>query len=215
MIFIRSDNILSAVKQAYLILYEQTQVPFDQNLAKEDSATIVISNNNDQKPLLGLKDGKLKYLFDYKSYFPYVNKELIDFELGFWQADFIKPPRLKNLVQHLRKYPTSRRAIINLWRDGKRKQLHLPAPCVTHIFFRRKDPYLETHAHLRANNVIFLLMMDMQVLSGIQQIAADMLGLKKGIYIHFVDSLHYYKKEEEAFQRQYKYILNSEIWQKI
>lgn len=216
MIYVNSQNILSAAKKTYLAFYKyrQKELPFDQDLAKELSTTIVVRPNNEPS-VIQLIDSKLNYTFNYKPYFPFIKDNLIDFELRFWEADFIKPPRLNQAVSHLKKYPTSRRAIINLWQDTRHKKLNLPAPCSTHIFLRRKDPYLEMHAHLRANNITFLLAMDMQVLSGIQEIAAEKLGLKRGTYIHFVDSLHYYKKDEDVYQKQYQHIIDSDLWQKV
>jgi len=41
------------------------------------------------------------------------------------------------------------------------------------------------------------------------------LGLKKGTYVHFVDSLHFHKKYRELVQRQYMYMLGNRAWKDI
>lgn len=227
MITFEGESILQAVKQVYYELVPGNLRPFDQELELEDSATIVLLPPS--APIVEaaqLIRGKLCYEFQYEKFFPFANdiptptgQDIIAYEMGYWNEDLIDPceeapeGRLRHIAELLRQKASSRRAVINFWRPCHEQSA--TAPCVTHIVFRVKNDFLEMHAHLRTNDITFLLFMDMQVLSAIHEIAAGWLGLKKGTYVHFVDSLHFHKKYRPLVQKQYKFIFDSTEWSGI
>src|SRR5271154_468195 len=50
------------------------------------------------------------------------------------------------------------------------------------------------------------------VMSGVHKSVAEWLGLRKGRYVHFVDSLHYHKKYCDLVRRQYAFMLTDRAW---
>lgn len=215
MLLTTASNSLSATKQAFFVLYEQKRLPDDPKLWREEPALIIIRKGFGKKPVFFQLDQKnFKYLFNYRSYFPCISSKIIDAELDHWRKEFIESSRLEKLINYLQKNPLSKRAILNLWSDQCR-DLNKGVPCLNYLFFRQKGKMLETHAHLRANNVLFLLLMDMQVLIGIQQIVADRLKLKQGTYIHYVDSLLFFRADLANIKKQYRFMKSSPKWKKI
>lgn len=213
--YITASNILSVAKQAFIGLYETGWSSEDPELWREEPITIVVKRSFNEEPVFFiLKNGKFNYLFEYRSYFPYTSEKTIELEINHWQTEFIKKLRLNSLIDYFQGHPLSKRAIINLWDNGCRDP-ERAAPCLVYLLFRKRGQKLDVHAHLRANNVLFLLLMDMQALAGIQQIVADRLGLKRGDYFHCVDSLLFFKKDVSTIKKQYDFIKNSSTWKNI
>jgi len=124
---------------------------------------------------------------------------------------FLINKKLKEMVSFLKNNPNSKRAIINLWRN-KYKNPSLSVPCLVYLYFRIKNKHLILHSHFRANNIFFLLTMDMQMMLTIQNYIAINLKIEPGEYIHFVDSLHFYKEQLKPIKSQYQFMSNSPHW---
>lgn len=228
MIYLEADGILKAVKRVYDQLFPRGLTPTDQDLQREDSATIILEpRRRKAKEAVSLAGNLLSYDYNYEKFFPYAREigipgggDIISYEMGFWNDDLMSPKvsapngRMKQVVDLLSSHPSSRRAVINLW-DSAVHETSLNAPCLTHIVFRVQDGFLEMHSHLRSNDICFLLFMDMQVMSGVHKIVADSLGLRKGTYIHFVDSMHFHKKNAAVVKKQYAHMRKSSIWRRI
>lgn len=213
MLYVTTDNFLSAFKQAFTELYNSEEIPKDKELWREDTATIVV-NSPKQQSYLKVENNNFHYAFNFYSYFPNEPKDLVQIEMDYWKTEFLDPLRIDELIGHLTEYPYSKRAIINLWSD-KNRDLSKSAPCATYLFFRKKGEFLDCNAHLRANNTVSLLLMDMHVLSGVQRFVCEKLDLKMGIYTHYVDSLHFYKDHLERIENQKEFMETSEIWQNL
>ena len=215
MINISSNSVLSAVKQAFVNLYEGDYSTEDPKLWKEEPALITIRGGlKNKSALFYLESNCFKCSFDYHSFFPIISKKVIRLEIDHWQKEFIKSDRLKRFTIYFKRHPSSKRAIIDLW-DEKYRNSKKPVPCLIYLLFRKNRQKLEMHAHLRANNTLFNLLMDMHALMGIQQIVADKLGLKAGNYIHCVDSLIFFKRDFKAIKKQYNFIKKSLIWKQF
>jgi len=214
MISINEKTILAAYKKAFIHMYEKTPVAFDSELWKEESGMVVLEDIDKSDVNITLKNDRFEYLFPYQEYFPYLNPTVIQEELDYWPTEFISPPRLKGLIEYLDKNKNSKRAIITLWSD-KYRELSLQCPCTTTIFFRIMGDSLDMHTHMRANNASFLLYMDMDFLTGVHAIVANHFNLKRGTYIHFLDSLHIYRRDMDIVEKQYRFMKDSEIWQNV
>jgi len=225
MIQVEAGSILEVVRKVYLQLMPTVLAPSDLDLEAEDSATIIVDPGGaHQTEAVSLSDGLLSYRYQYKKLFPFADEisvpnghNIVDFEMTFWNSDLMHATdgfgagRLGRVTELLLARPDSRRAVVGIW-DNTERMYSENAPCTTHIFFRERNGVLEMHSHLRANDICFLLFMDMQVLSGVHKIVADLLGLKKGLYIHFVDSLHIRKENRSIALKQYDFILRDRAW---
>lgn len=209
MIKIRAKNILEANKEAFRLIAKNKESTTP-DLWREEPASVFISLSEKEGYFKITKD-KFEYYFDYKKYFPYVNKSLIEKEERHWEDVILKEDKLVKLVDYMKKNRLTKRAIIDLWEKPFRDP-QLTVPCLVYLFFRRGDGFLHLHSHFRANNLLFLFVMDMQAMKSIQEYVADKLGLKIGRYVHFIDSLHFYKREMPKIKKQYSYIKESDNW---
>lgn len=211
MLYITSSNYLKAAKEAFLNVLESNREASDPDIDKEDAAVIEITNVESIDMAAGYDGKKMYYNFDLIKYYP-SNPIIIEEEMAHWNTELIKGKKIRKLIDHLKKNPNSRRAILDLWDNKYAKYLNKPAVCVSQLYFRIIDGKLDMHSHARANDAYKLLLMDMQVMMTIQTIVADELDIKAGNFIHFIDSLQLYKKDRSNIMSQKEFIVNSEIW---
>jgi len=213
MIIIKTNSIISAVKLAYFDLLNSKNIPNDQDLIKEDSAIISISNVDKEPLVINIVGKKILCDYNWRKYFPDIDIKKIKKEIKYWEKEFIEKRKIKIIINYLRNYPQSRRAIVNFWHDNH-KNLNNKCTCITYLYFRLINNKLEMHSHVRANNLFILVFVDMVILSQFQKIVAKELGLDVGKYIHFVDSFHFYHKEDVLIKKQIKYMNLSSVWKK-
>lgn len=207
MINIRDHSFLNAARRAFLSLYETNNRPDDTELLKEDVSLIHIIQNKRSANWVTVLNKKFLYSDEYKNFSPYVNPNLIQKEKDYWEAEFFESDKSDWIIDYLRKFPFSKRAIILLWKN-RYTDLSKTCPCTSSIFFRIKDGKLEMHSTVRANNASFLLFLDISFMLAFQSFIADQLGIRPGDYYHFVNSLHFYKTEEEFSALTYAYLKN-------
>jgi hypothetical protein len=213
MITVNEDNLIKATKSAFIALYEGNSTNFsDQDLLKEDIAIIEVANPSQDKNVFELKENTLFYIDDYQQYFPDVDPDLANIEQEHYTDVIIKEGLLDALQYHLEKHPSSRRGLISTW-SPIYYDLSIGGVCVTQLYFRVRNGLLEVHSHLRANDAYRLLLMDMQLAIWAQNELSKRLNIPKGRYIHFVDSLQFYKKFKTQIDKQYEFMMNSLIWQ--
>jgi hypothetical protein len=206
MIFLKDKELLSLYKLAFVQLYTLGDNSSDPDTLKEDAACLELSDVTADNVFVTLENGEFIYKFPYKENFPNVEAHLIDEELHYWKQEFITSSRLDNLVNFL-KEGDKRKGLLTLWEDTYRTTK--VAPSTIYLHFRVKNGELEMHTHLRANNMSFLLVMDIQIMLCIQKYISVSLGLNPGKYIHFVDSLLFFKREESSISNQYSLFANS------
>lgn len=206
MLHIIGQNPHEVASKALIDLYS-TGSAMDPELLAEDSATILIKRGNESKNWVSIKNQSFCCTEAYKEFSPYVDPKIIEIEKEYWAEELFKKNRLYEMVEYLKEYPLSKRAIILLWKDDYRDLSH-KCSCSTSIFFRRKGNKLEMHSNVRANNASFLLFLDSSFMLAVQEYVASKLNIEVGDYIHFVDSLHLYKNEEKYIKSTFDYLKN-------
>lgn len=101
--------------------------------------------------------------------------------------------QLLECIHILKKDPYSRRAVIDIRRDGD-LQSDDP-PCLTIIQYMITDGKLDCFVTFRSNDAIKAFFMNAFALIEIQKQMADILGVKVGRYIHTANSFHAYEKD--------------------
>src|SRR5712692_1128993 len=143
MIYLEADSILKAVKRVYDRLFPSGLTPSDQDLQREDSATIIVEPRKAKaKEAVSLSGDVLSYSYNYQKFFPYAKEieipkgeDIVSYEMKFWNEDFMSPKvaapkgRMKQVADLLRSTPSSRRAVINLW-DSAVHESSENAPCL-------------------------------------------------------------------------------------
>lgn len=110
-------------------------------------------------------------------------------------------PRLRHqldeVYRELRARPTSRRAVLSIWReddlyhDGDR-------PCTLTLQFLVRDGRLELIVNMRSQDVWLGVPYDVFMFSQLQLSLARQLAVDVGRYTHHVGSLHLYDRDREA-----------------
>jgi thymidylate synthase len=116
--------------------------------------------------------------------------------------------QIHNAVELLKKRPTSRRAVIQLFdaKDIVDEHKEVPCTCTLQLLIRGKKLCL--FVNMRSNDAFLGLPHDVFAFTMLQEVIARLLGVELGAYYHAVGSLHLYYRNITKVQ---KYL--SEGWQ--
>lgn len=103
--------------------------------------------------------------------------------------------QIENIIQLLRKFPSSRRAVMQIYsaNDIGGSKRHQEIPCTCTLQFIVRDRRLHLFANLRSSDSYLGLPHDVFSFTMIQEIVARSLGVGLGSYKHFAGSLHLYE----------------------
>jgi len=101
--------------------------------------------------------------------------------------------QVKNIIKILKKKPTSRRAVIQLFDAKDLLEYHKDIPCTTTLQFTIRDSKLIMMTSMRSNDVYLGLPHDIFCFTMLQELIAVTLGVEIGTYYHSVGSLHLYE----------------------
>jgi hypothetical protein len=214
MITIKAKTIRLAAKQAFLDLYRYGKPnASDSQLFKEDVALIEVASPTKGTPAFVIERQKFQYVGEYVKYVPDAPEDLVDLEREHYTGLLLESGYLDNAENYLRQAPGSRRNLVDTWMPDYIDPTRQASPCLTQLFFRLRDTKLELHAHFRANDAYKLLLMDLELVACVQVEMARRLGVTVGMYIQFIDSLHFYKRDLDAINAQRSFLLSSPAWQ--
>lgn len=192
---------VDAFKKTFIKLFELKEEPIDDELIKESSAVIYINNPATSTRYTISDEGFNTTGYDYSELVSNGN-EFSNIEADYWNKELFQNGKVPELISYLKSNKMSKRAILNLWNDNNR-DLTQPAPCLTYLNFRVTSKGLRVLAHMRANNAHKCLLIDLDALRALQKYVASKLSLEAGEYIHIVDSLHFYREEQEQINTLY------------
>lgn len=109
--------------------------------------------------------------------------------------------QIHNVIELLRKKPTSRQAVVQLFdrADLTGDKLDVPCTCILQFFVR--DGLLFMSVFMRSNDAYLGFPHDIFAFTMIQELVARALGVEVGTYIHTVGSLHIYEKDLDSVKR--------------
>ncbi|HSW65653.1 MAG TPA: thymidylate synthase [Bacillota bacterium] len=211
MIYISARSITQAAKKGLLATLGCAANASDPAISHETAATIVVTKPDSEPPGFVIQNNTFAYQNNYAAYLPEVDSSLVNDEEIDYTKLFISPGHLDTIIACLKKYPDSRRNVINSWspRCLDPKEVGV---CITQLYFRLNNGRLDLHSHARANDAYRLLLLDMQLATSIQHAVARATHAPVGEYVHFVDSLHCYKQYENEIQRQLDYMHAAAVW---
>jgi len=211
MISITTDTVTEAAKEGFFNLLSCPQNTSDPTILRESVAAIEVTNPSLEQQGFIIQNNSFVYQKNYQDYIPSIDTELVSEEERDYTRLFISSGHIDSIIHHLIKFPASRRNLISSWAP-----IYLDPTvvgvCITHLYFRLYNGKLEVHSHARANDAYRLLLLDMQLATSIQAEVAKAIDKPVGKYIHFSDSLHFYKQYENVIEQQKAYMTTSEIW---
>jgi thymidylate synthase len=106
-----------------------------------------------------------------------------------------------NLINILKKRPTTRQAVLQLFDSRDLAKPHKDIPCTCTLQFLVREDKLHLIVYMRSNDVIKGLPHDIFCFTMLQEIAARTLEVELGTYKHCVGSLHLYDVDQEKAKR--------------
>lgn len=102
--------------------------------------------------------------------------------------------QVKEVIELLKKDPTSRRAVLGMWDPGSDLVPHNDLPCNTHIYFRIVNGALEMTVCNRSNDFVWgMLGANVVHMTILQELVAHGAGVPIGHYRVMTNNLHIYK----------------------
>ncbi len=112
--------------------------------------------------------------------------------------------QVQNVIETLRASPSSRRAVIQLFRgedlDENLVRRREDLPCTCTLQFTIRNHQLHAMVMMRSNDAFMGLPHDVFAFTMLQELIARSLGVEVGPYKHAVGSLHLYTKNTKAIQ---------------
>jgi len=105
--------------------------------------------------------------------------------------------QIQNIIELLRKKPTTRRAVIQLFDASDISEDFKSIPCTCTLQFIIRDNKLNLLVNMRSNDAFIGLPHDVFTFTMLQEIVAYSVNVDVGIYIHSVGSLHLYEENHE------------------
>lgn len=200
LLVINAVDELEAYQKAFVALYNDANVPSDPELLREASLGLTITGKLPQKRIIWEKN-TFKLNYDYSIFNPSWNKLALE-EINYWSIELFDKNVNYELVNYLRKFPFSKRAIINRWRP-EYLDLSRVATCEVYFYHRINNNQLNLNMHFRANDSYNNLLIDLDIIRCYHKYLSDKLGLRLGSYIHFVDSFHFRRSYSSKIKQLY------------
>lgn len=108
--------------------------------------------------------------------------------------------QFRSVVAALQSGPESRQAVIQLFDADDLLRNRRDVPCTCTLQFLVRDGALELYVYMRSNDAFLGLPHDVFSFTMLQELAASMLSLNLGPYVHMVGSLHVYDKHSQAIR---------------
>ncbi len=105
------------------------------------------------------------------------------------------------IVDLLKRRPTSRQAVIQIFDANDLIKEHKSVPCTCNLQFLIRDGKLHMITSMRSNDAFWGLSHDVFCFTMLQEIVARSLSVEIGTYKHFVGSMHIYKEHIEKAKK--------------
>lgn len=123
------------------------------------------------------------------------------FSYGSQFGDAPKVDQIANILDLLKRKPTSRQAVIQLFSATDIAGNEKSVPCTNTLQFILREKQLHMIVNMRSNDAFKGFVHDVFAFTVIQEIIASELGVELGTYQHFVGSMHLYAEDYEKAQK--------------
>lgn len=201
MIILKAKTPVELYLKTFLEVYKLPDLKGDPKNYKDTSALLTLENYQQDEGVVWDEKG-FRSSFDYTNYIK-EGKEQIKLEEEHYNEEFLQSGKLESFFKYFNEDETTKKGLINLW-NNDHLDPNKPFPCLTYVWFRKKGDTLHMNSHMRANDAYKILIMDLHVGTSLHEYVANKLGLKKGIYHHFVDTLHFYHRNKPEIEALHK-----------
>jgi len=113
-----------------------------------------------------------------------------------YQERLFEGDKIEIIIELLKKWPDCPRAQISIWNNQEDIKKENLAPCLQLLWFKIIRSQLVLHVHMRTCDCYGKVLLNMNEFVSLQKFVSKKLNLGNGNYIHFIDSLHFHKKDE-------------------
>jgi thymidylate synthase len=106
--------------------------------------------------------------------------------------------QLDAAIRTLQQDPTSRRALVVIYRAEDSIRRPRDTPCSIALHFLMRNNSLVAISNMRSQSAAMVMPYDVHLFTSLQAIVAHRVGVALGSYIHTANSLHYYLDEENV-----------------
>lgn len=202
-ITVNSSGVGDAFRKCFKKLYEADAPSSDPDLIKESPLVLTINNINRDNLSIIVDNNQLKHANADKELIS-DSPETIQKVIKHYNEELFETGRVEWLVKYLKHVPNSRRSLVDVWQDQSDSNLGKDNPCVIYFWFRLNRQSLAMHTHMRANDAFRKFMLNLEIFLALQKYLATKLSYKIGRYLHFVDSFHFYKFNQQEIDELYK-----------
>ena len=143
----------------------------------------------------------LEFISYYVPYSEYADGDVVFGGYGPRLFDWKGLDQIANVIALLRRKPSSRQAVIQLFDALDIAEEHRSIPCTCALQFMIRSDRLHTVTYMRSNDAFLGLPHDIFSFTMLQEIMARSLSVELGTYKHAVGSLHLYDRDMDAAQR--------------
>lgn len=181
----------SAYEQALVSLVTSAGfLTLDGELEKESPGLITVASTTGSPPRLRVVNGLLVGPVDYADVCDSADAVFSRVKRHY-EKILLASGALDRVHEYIGGNLFSKKAVIDCWTPHVYE-----SPCLMYLWFRPEpDDRLACHAHFRGNDVYRKLFMNLEILEAIHEHVATRLGLGRGTYVHYSDSLHIYRRD--------------------
>ncbi len=200
MIYIKEDSIVDAWKKSIKELYLKGIESQKGEFYRFSHAIIEISNTTSKDTYdenFPMSKESIDIINNYLLTGENEDKVIHDWTKIYRNRLFAKKyNQIKQIIEYLRKKPTGKRAQASIWNQEVDLYGKI-SPCLQLLWFQIINGKLEMHTHMRATDCYGKLLMNINEFITLQNFIAKKLELKSGLYVQFIDSLHFNSNDKE------------------
>lgn len=208
MLYIKAKTIAECWRQSFKKLYNEGLEYQENNFFRHSPAVIEIENISkdfyDTNFPMSKKD--IEIINNYLITGEKENKVTHDWTKIYRKRLFSKEnDQISGLIDYLKKEPAGKRAQACVWKQETDMYAKI-GPCLQIIWAQIINNKLEMHMHMRASDCYGKLLMNLNEFAALQKYIAKKLNIETGLYIQFVDTLHFNSEDKEKIEKLIKLI---------
>ena len=122
---------------------------------------------------------------------------------GTWEVREVD--QIRYVIDEIRRNPNSRRLVVTAWEPGNAIASRLP-PCHYTFAFQVQEGRLNCHLNQRSGDIALGIPFNLAAYSTLTTIIAQEVGLRPGVFSHFIVDAHIYTRSEDGSNAEYDHV---------
>lgn len=122
---------------------------------------------------------------------------------GTWEVREVD--QIRYVIDEIRRNPNSRRLVVTAWEPGNAIASRLP-PCHYTFAFQVQDGRLNCHLNQRSGDIALGIPFNLAAYSTLTTMIAQEVGLRPGVFSHFIVDAHIYTRSEDGSNAEYDHV---------